>query len=222
MKIIPLAGVILSALTASTALLALRQQERLTVFRHSNETGDVPAEQKIEQSMLPTPSPTMAALTPAEHEELLKLRGQVRPLLDQLAERKSDTNRLARLRDQIEAIQKIKAPRGPGYIPRSDARNLGNGSAEASIETFLWAIQHRDTNVLFSVLSSAMREAMGQRLAEQGTEKFFKEEFQLGGLRILAAHQLDAETMELTFEPLPGESEKVKFRRENNGWVMAP
>lgn len=222
MKIIPLAGVILSALTAGISLLAVRQQERLTVLRHSNTTGDVPAEQKIDQSTSPNPSSTVVALTPAEHEELLKLRGQVRPLLDQLAERKSDANRQARLRDQIEAIQKIKAPRGPGYIPRLEARNLGNASPEASMETLLWSIQHRDTNALFGVLCSPMREAMARQLAEQGSEKFFKEAFQLGGLRILALNQVDAETAELTFEPLPGESETVKFRRENNGWVMAP
>jgi len=222
MKIIPMTGVILTALAVGTALLAMRQQERLTALRHSSETGDVPAEQKIEQATSTNVSSTTVALTPAEHEELLKLRGQVRPLLDQLAERKSDTNRHSRLLDQISAIQKIKAPRGPGYIPRSEARNLGNASPEASMETLLWAIQHRDTNVLFGVLGSPMREGMAQQLADQGAEKFFKEAFPLSSLRIVGSRPVDADTALLIFETLPGESETVKFHRENNGWVMAP
>ncbi len=90
------------------------------------------------------------------------------------------------------------------------------------METLLWAIQHRDTNVLFGVLGSPMRESMAQQLVDQGAEKFFQEAFALGGLRIVGSKQVDAETSELTFEPLPGESATVKFHRENNGWVMAP
>lgn len=65
-------------------------------------------------------------------------------------------------------------PPPPGYVRRSEARNAGTATADASFETLLWAVEHRDTNALFSVTDGPWRDSIVRQLAGSTVEELFK------------------------------------------------
>ncbi len=223
MKIRSLIGGVLTLLTLGSAVVALQQHQRLTALRLGRDTMPeathlAPIHQKATTESSPTNS--IASLTPAEHLELLQLRGRVRPLMDQIAEAQTGTNRVTRLRAQLADIRKWGEPPGPGYMRRSEARNLGNGTPEAVLETFMWALEHRDAGTLIGLMSEPERQSMERQLSDQGPDKFFSEVTGFPGGRILQRKVPDDHTVVLEVEYLPGVTYFIEFRQSTHGWVM--
>ena len=223
MKIRSLIGVILALLSFGAAMVAIQQHRRLTALRveHSPLPEAIrPPQTPGDSKVVSITTDSASALTPAEHQELLQLRGRVRPLMDQIAEVQAGTNRTARLRGQLAEVRKLSDPPSPGYLRRSEARNVGNGSPEAVFETFLWAAEHRDSNTLLGLLGESGRQSLERQLNDQGPDKFFHEVTSLPGGRILQRKESGDHTVELEVEFTPGMTDKIKFQPATNGWVM--
>jgi len=222
MKIRFLLSLVLTLLSFGTAMVAIQQHRRLTAIRMGRETIHEPSRPTTHRETT-TESPftnSSAELTQAEHLELLQLRGRVRPLMDQIAEARAGTNRVAQLRAQLADIRKLSEPPSPGYIRRSEARNVGKGTPETVFETFLWAAEHRDVGTLLGLLDEPRRQSLERQLNDQGPDKFFHEVTSLPGGRILQRQESGDHTVELEVEFTPGMTDKIKFQPATNGWVM--
>jgi hypothetical protein len=222
MKLIPITGVALSVVAAGILVVALKQRAQLAKVRMEETTAmaGVPGSDKGEASAH-SKGPT-DALTEAEHDELLRLRGQLRPLMDQVAALPSLTNRNLLLKARRNAARKANEPFPADFIRKSEAKNAGNGTPEASLETFLWAVQHQDTNVLLGIVGGGFAEMMRNQFAQGIPTNFFRELGALPGMRILGRTNVTADSMELNFETVPGTSLSFKFTRQTNGWVLDP
>ena len=180
---------------------------------------DVPPTPVAEMETSVAQQPGTVELTQAEKSELLRLRGQIRPLQLQLAGLAGLTNRNARLQRELADVRKLGGPPPPGYVRRSEARNAGTATADASFETLLWAVEHQDTNVLLSVTGGLWGDAIAKQLAGSTVEEFFKS-LPLPGGRILARKELSPDAQELSVELAPGTVMPFKCRRERGAWVF--
>jgi len=179
----------LAVTAASLFLLALRQHRRAGELRVILEAGAI--QSSARNALTPSEAPRSeadrgeATLSEAEHLELLRLRGQIQPLLERHAALVTLSNRNVNLQAKLVAARATMNFPPPGYIRRADAQNRGALSPEAALETFLWAMQNQDTNVFFSVLNAKSRENMGHQLAQNGIEQFFKSQGGFPGARIV-------------------------------------
>lgn len=111
----------------------------------------------VEAPNTPAPSPTSAPLTDAESRELLTLRrdvGQLRRQRPQLDHLRRENARLRAALTPAEA----SAPDGNpaalnNYRLASKASFLGLATPADTLESFLYAARHRDTNALVRVLT---------------------------------------------------------------------
>lgn len=155
--------------------------------------------------------------------ELLQLRSQINRLTTRKRELGGATNENERLRAQLaaRATNAIKLP--PGYLRRTEARMVGYNTPEATIETFLWAIQNRDfANVLRTLTPDSAQRLQAQ--TEQGSrsvEDFFHQ-WMLPGLHILERQQQKDGSIRLNVEVIPGshESDTIRFRQVTGQWKM--
>lgn len=207
-------GILSHSLQLRSRIHSLREERELVAA----SSGQQPAP-GAEAHSAEAPAPRTADLTQAEKVELLRLRGQIQPLHLQLAALAHLTNRNARLQAELADIRKLGGPPPPGYVRRSEARNAGSATADASFETLLWAVEHRDTNALFSVTDGPWRDSIVRQLASSTVEEFFKS-LPLPGGRILARKELSPDALELSIELAPGTVVPLKCRRERGAWVF--
>lgn len=88
------------------------------------------------------------ALTRSQRSELMRLRGEVGPL-------RRDSQELARLRASQAADQGKQRGQSPwpaDFQPSAAWANVGNDGPEAAIQTFFWAGQHGETNLIGNLL----------------------------------------------------------------------
>jgi hypothetical protein len=117
--------------------------------------------------------------------ELLKLRSEVTRLTQRQKELEPIRLEHEKLRAQETGMQTNGAPAEglpEGYIRKAQARMVGYGSPEATLQSLLWAVQNRDlTNVV-----RALPPALGNTLLSQGANsEFFANANTLPGLGIL-------------------------------------
>jgi hypothetical protein len=216
-----LVGLALAAMAAGALLLALQQRRELAALRTppAQEAAALPPATSVSPSDAPSPS---RGPSEAEHLELLRLRGQIKPLAERVAGVAVLSNQNARLQARLAAAKAAPAFPPEGYIRRADAQNRGTATPESVIETFIWAAGNRDTNALLSCLVAPMRESMARQLAEQGADDFFNSQFRIPGFRIVDRKDDGPNEVTLTVELGPGLSNPVKFRRQDGAWVMEP
>ncbi|MCP5520238.1 MAG: hypothetical protein H7A46_01665 [Verrucomicrobiales bacterium] len=145
----------------AVATLLLMQQQTLSGLR----TRELVLQTSIESerpaaagsATPPASSPPPAAntsepLTDEERTELLQLRGEVTTLNQRLGELASVEQRHDALQAQLDKARvnpkSVEAVVPEGYILRTKARNVGQATPEAALETFLWACEHRDEKAL--------------------------------------------------------------------------
>ncbi len=223
MNPIQITGVVLALVAAGILSHSIQLRARIHSLREERELMTAPVGAPpipvAEMQSSVTPAPRTAELTHAEKVELLRLRGQIQPLHLQLAALARLTNRNAMLQAELVDIRKLGGPPPPGYVRRSEARNAGTATADASFETLLWAVEHRDTNALFSVTDGPWRDSIVRQLAGSTVEELFKS-MPLPGGRILARKELSPDTQELSVELAPGTVVPLKCRRERGAWVF--
>jgi hypothetical protein len=172
----------------------------VTVFLRQSRITTLKAERRQVLARLENPaevSPTVAPSDPPDLNQnahspslgLLKLRADVARLGNRKRELANARIENERLRVQLatpstNVAAAVTLP--AGYIRKSQARNLGYSTPEATFETMLWAIQNRDPA---SFLQAFDPQRAKQLAAEMQTpsspEEFFKKSDALQGLHIV-------------------------------------
>jgi hypothetical protein len=213
-----LVSLCLTVFALGAGTLAWRQHEQIQTLRHRVLPPD-----QTSPVVVPPPTPPASplpgsALTEAEHLERLRLRGQIQPLVTRLAELSGVSNQHARL--QAAAAPAAFPP--PGYVRRADAQNRGAESPETALETFLWASQQQNTEVLLTLLPPPVRDSLAQQLASGKAPDFFKSQPSLPGFRITGRQEVSPDEVTLTVEVAPGATFPITFQREGAAWRLAP
>lgn len=216
-----LVGLVLAVMAVGILTLALQQRCEIAALRSKPARGPVVSPSATPRNTSDAPSPGRRP-SEAEHLELLRLRGQIKPLAERVAGVAVLSNQNVRLQARLAAAKATPTFPPEGYIRRADAQNRGTATPESVIETFIWAAGNRDTNALLSCLVAPMRESMARQLTEQGADEFFKNQLRIPGFRIVDRKDDGPDEVTLTVEFGPGLSAPMKFRRQDGAWVMEP
>lgn len=168
---------------------------------------------------------------PATHAgpslELLRLRSQV----GQLERRKRELAGVTEETKKLQAQLTSKATNGTGgvplpagYIRKSAAKFTGLGTPEDSLQSFLWAVEHRDLPTLTQCFDPESAKDIAARLEREGsTEEFWKEAGILPGLLITGREQKADGTIVLSVQIVPDDETaktKMRFRQFNGNWRL--
>jgi len=176
-------------------------------------------------SLSPPQSERVAVDSHKPSPELLQLRAQVTQLRNRKRELAQVTSENQRLQNQL-ANRGGSAPGGitlpPDYIKTSAARFTGYATPEATLESFLWAVQNRDTNSLLMAVDPEQSAQLEQAIRSKATiQDFFKEADALPGMRVIRKNQLSENEVELFVEVIPGvEPAPLRFKRIGAEWKM--
>ena len=155
--------------------------------------------------------------------ELLQLRDQVTRLTARKRELAGVADENERLRAQLAARATNAAQLPPDYLRRAQARMAGYNTPEATMETFLWAIQNRDfPNVLRSLTPESAQQLQTQ--IQQGgrlVEDFFHDSM-LPGLRIVQQQKQEDGSIRLKVEIIPGSpvNDTIHLRQIAGQWKL--
>ena len=183
------------------------------------------------------PSPAPSELSETEKLELIRLRGEVTRLRQQVRDLAGVRAEHQRLRTRLglppETTNTVSPtpsgatgtgtapPSSARYLRRQDAQFAGFATPEATLQSLLWAIEHRDTNALFSAFAEEdtgrwLRQALGSDEAEKAWEQLRL----MPGLRLLSAEPAGDELV-IQAEFLPGEpAESIGLVRQGNEWKI--
>lgn len=184
------------------------------------------------------PSSASSDLSETEKLELIRLRGEVTRLRQQVRDLAGVRAEHQRLRTRLGLPPEPANAAPPGasgatgtgapppssarYLRRQDAQFAGFASPEATLQSLLWAIEHRDTNTLFSAFAKDdntgkwLRQALGSEEAERAWEELRL----MPGLRLLSAEPAGDELV-IQAEFLPGEpAESIGLVRQGNEWKI--
>ncbi|MSU58001.1 MAG: hypothetical protein EXS35_07455 [Pedosphaera sp.] len=110
-----------------------------------------------------------------------------------------------------------------GYIRKSNARFAGYTTPEATVESMLWAMQHRDFPKVLASLSPEMAGEMRKGIEEGHTtiERIFDDAEKLPGLNVVGRNVTTNGLIELVIEIVPGEHTRTtRFRQINGEWKI--
>lgn len=226
----PLFTLLLSAAALAGFVYSRSQQSRWQQLRARHEAlaaeavlrgaGDSRAGGDAGQTAAAEASSRMATpagpLTPAERQELMRLRSQVTELKQRQRGLAAVTNENVRLRGVLSASSNYYGGKVPvGYLRREDARQRGAGSPEASLETLLWAVQHRDFPVVQSLFVHS------EPFESDHGESFFRDAGKLmKGYRIVKRKDPGNGTYVLEVEFGPAATTEVGFVFRDGRWMV--
>jgi hypothetical protein len=201
-----------------TAWAVLAQRRELVRLRAEQEGASGRTEPAHSETDDNKASAVSDGLSDADSRELLRLRGEVTRLTarkNELADVAETHKRLgAELSNGTTNDAGNRLP--PGYIHKAEAQFAGYASPENTVQTFLWAVHHRDVNGLlqsFSPEMSAKIEANG------GPESFFKNAGPMPGLAIRSRNNLPDGSVELEIEIAPSvPTDKLHLSPINGEW----
>jgi hypothetical protein len=165
-------------------------------------------------------------LTSSPSSELLRLRNEVSQLSRRQRELASVEPENERLQTQIATARTNTAkPLPRGYIRKSEARNMGYSTPEATLQTMLWAIQNRDLTNFVAVFSPQLAADFLRELqnTSKSTADFFQGAGAVPGMNILERNVTGPDTIELKVEIVPGDvldPETMEFRLINGEWKL--
>jgi len=154
--------------------------------------------------------------------ELLQLRNQIGQLMQRRRELETERAENERLRALVSARNSsANASLPPGYIRKQQARWMGQNSPENTLESFLWALQHRDFTNLISLLTPGTAAELTQLFAESGTT-FFDKANVIPGMRIADQKQLPDGSIAAKIEVAPGQDmgKNFIFRMIDGQWKI--
>ena len=170
-------------------------------------------------------TPASSLADAAASPELLRLRSEAtrlsrhkRDLAGVMAEGEHLRAELAaRPTDATATAAGLAVP--PGFIRKSEARNMGCGTPEDTIQTVLWAIQNRDiTNVLAAFTPETAQELLAQFAKKPD---FFEGSEALVGLGVVGRQQLAPDLIELSLTPNGDATpQPQRFRLLDGQWKL--
>jgi hypothetical protein len=207
------------------------------VFLRQNRITTLKAERTQVLARLADPaevSPTVAPAEPLDFKqnshspsiELLKLRAEVTRLGNRKHELANARVESERLHGQL-ATRGTNAPGGvplpAGYLRKSEARNVGYATPEATIQSLLWAIQNRDSSSLLQAFGPENAKELKERMqSPASTEAFFKEVEVWPGMHVLGRESGPDGTEVLTVEIIPGleSKQQLRFKQLEGQWKL--
>jgi len=187
MKTRPLLTLLGLGLLIATVGMVGKQRQQLGELRNQAQDLRARAETLTNEPRAEAESPIAAAPQAGPSLELLRLRSQV----GQLERRKRELTGVTEENKRLQAQLATKptggtggVPLPAGYIRRAEAKLSGFGTPEDSLQSFLWAIEHRDLPTLMQAFEPEQAKSLAEQVEEQGSEKFFKEPNVIPGLYI--------------------------------------
>jgi hypothetical protein len=156
-------------------------------------------------------------------DELLRLRNQVSQLTRRERELAGVQSENERLRMQMAAARTNNVQLPASFIRKSEARNLGYATPEATLETFLWAARNRDLTAFLACFTPEMAAQLNKEIERTGSaEKFFEKADALPGINVLGRVDKSDDRAAYKVELMPGTrpDELLLFRRINGEWRM--
>jgi hypothetical protein len=202
--------------------LGALQQQILTLSARAGELTNSPS------ATVPTNPPEPVVVASGPSLELLRLRSQVGQLERRKRELAGAAGEQQRLQAQLtnRAAGEATAVRlPPGYIRRAAAQNVGHATPDAALETFMWAIEHRDLSTLMQCIDPKHREDIEKSLKQAGSEDdFFKgADGLVGGLITARETQEDGSVvLKVQMNPLTDDTQNMHFRLVDGRWCLGP
>lgn len=162
-----------------------------------------------------------APLTPEERIELMRLRSRVTDLKEKQRALAGIRRQHADLQAKLSSASNyVRGTLPAGYVRRAAAKNQGSATPEGAMETFLWAMEHRNIEVLKSLMPAAQRQEFGEHIARQGADSFFSDVPAFPGFAVRSREEQGPDRITLELEMAPGKSWKVKLERQNGAWSI--
>ncbi len=203
------------------SLAHMREREQ-RVAERLNPGRDNPRPAADQPPVQPTPAPSTAPLSREERLELMRLRSQVTDLRERQRKQFGLTNELGQLQAQWATVTNLASGLLPaGWVRRKDARLAGFASPQAAFESFLWAVERRDTNALRQAVSRDTWEAVQEQL-NAANDSFWREAEHLPGFLFRSASTQPDGRVRLLIDVAPGVSGPpmmMEFRE--GGWRLA-
>jgi hypothetical protein len=164
-------------------------------------------------------TPADDSLSDSESRELLQLRSEVTKLTAKKRELANVEAEAAGLRtrsnlSQTNSTSEIRLP--PGYMRKAEAQLLGFSTPENTMQSFLWAVQHQDSNNLLHAFAPEPAASLAPN------KSLFKYMSAIPGMAIQERHELPDGSVELQVEIFPGMPiEKLRFNNIGGEWRLA-
>ena len=204
----------------------------LTAWSKGRQVADLREKQKgvlaqLSGDVEPAKTPALVTELPKPEEqnqsnssELLRLRAEVSRLTRRKQELSSVVAENQRLKARLAAAAtNAQGTLPPGYIRKSAAQNVGYDSPQATMESFLWAVQSKNiTNVLEVFTPEA---ALNIQRSFERDHEFFKNAGMIPGFRIARTDMDRPDHAKLYLEILPGtEPVPIDLRLVNGQWKL--
>jgi len=211
---------------AVCGVAAFRQRSELAGLKAElSRVGSADSElvMAVDSSARPAPpasTGTAPGLNARDKIELMKLRSRVTELseIKRRMARVSEEN--SALRARTAALSNLAAHTyPPGWVKRADAKSAGFGTPEAAFETFVWALERRDTNALFQALTPEMHTSFLRQWQSVGPEEFWKVAGRIPGFRVSKVTPISDSEVQMEIDMIPGmPSPEVKASRIDGRW----
>ena len=218
--------VLLSLGFSFVALWAVRaQRQQLTALQAEQQQASASGVRPAESPESSTASPTeQNPVTETVSPELLRLRGEVTRLNLQKRELAAVEAEGQRLHAELAKVSNrgasgVTLP--PGFMRKAEAKNVGYNTPEATVESFLWALQHHDATNLLNAFAGHGANQIQQELerSSQSGEDFFKGTDAIPGLAIQSRTNLPDGSVDLTLELAPGAPARtLRLQSVNGEW----
>jgi hypothetical protein len=223
------AVLVVLCLTAVWATISQHEQlaglraEQQRLITESEQSSEISASSST-NSELPSPQAEVASVSP----ELLRLRGEVGVLRRRRRELEGIQEENQGLRLQLASRQTNNAPKlPPGYIRKREAKMVGYNTPEDTLQSFLWALAHREYQGLLDAFSPEAAQQFSANIPLAQASKLFQEmETVLPGLRVVDRKDLPDGAVELNVELIPGNGQAnafraLRFERLNGQWKLS-
>lgn len=175
----------------------------------------------VPPTVAPAEPPNLKQSAPSPSIELLQLRAEVTKLGNRKRELANARVESERLHDQF-ATQGTNVPGAvalpAGYIRKSQARQLGYNTPEATLETMLWAIRNRDqASFLKAFDPQRAKQLAAQMQSPSSPEEFFKASDSVPGMHIVGREAGKDGEIFLLVLTMPDEKVPVRMRFKQFG-----
>ncbi len=228
MKTRPLLTLLGLGLLIATVGMVGKQRQQLGELRNQAQELQARGEALTNEAPAEVDAPVAAAPQAGPSLELLRLRSQVGQLERRKRELAGVTEENKRLQTQLAG----KATNGTsgvalpvGYIRKSEAKFTGFGSPEDSLQSFLWAIEHRDLPTMMQFFGPDHAKLLAAEVERRGSaEDLFKDTGVLPGLNIIGREPKEDGTIVLTVQIAPNDEssiQKMPFKQIDGQWRMS-